>query len=151
MSRYALLIGINNYRDDNIPALKYAERDAEVFAQVLEERLDFKTFCLLGKNASRENVLKALRIRSTGFNISEMSPSDQFLFFFSGHGELVGEEKAYVLHPYDAEPDHGFPADCAKNQGPDPGSRHGGCFQTGDVSRIPGAGSPGNTRQTPCT
>ncbi len=78
MQKKALLIGINGYKPGSgIPALKYAECDAAELGDVLSERCGFECETLLGPDASRNRILKALEGAGSG---------ELFLFFFAGHG-----------------------------------------------------------------
>ena len=101
MRRYALLVGVNGYLDQKIPSLDFAEQDVAEISRLLQERCGFKTRCLAGAEATRENIGEVLthgRLHKGG---ERMKSKDQFLFFFAGHGELVGG--SYILHPYDAQ------------------------------------------------
>src|SRR3990172_8595219 len=48
----ALVIGINNYQDKKIPALKTAVNDAREFANLLQTRYGFKVDLLLDRQAT---------------------------------------------------------------------------------------------------
>jgi tetratricopeptide (TPR) repeat protein len=101
MNRYALLTTINRYASEDIPALKYAERDGEVLELLLRER-GFHTLHLRGEKATRERVLEVLSGDFASCGWPAPLAEDLFLFFFGGHGELVGGN--YVLHAYGARP-----------------------------------------------
>ena len=102
MNRYALLVGVNEYADRRIPPLQFAEHDARELARVLKRRYGFVTRCLTGKKARRGEVLARLSNGVLGPGLPHMGKDDQFLFFFAGHGELVGG--SYVLHLLSAAP-----------------------------------------------
>ncbi len=101
MRRYALLVGVDAYADRTIPPLRFAERDAQALARVLAERYGFEVRCLVGEQARREVIIKVLRTGRLSESVAPMESSDQFLFFFAGHGELVGSD--YILHPWDGD------------------------------------------------
>ena len=99
MARYAMLTTIDRYANDGIPPLKFAERDGEVLEQLLIER-GFRTLHLNGPNATRERILEVLSGDVASCGWPALRAEDLFLFFFAGHGELVGGN--YVLHAYGA-------------------------------------------------
>ena len=91
--RYALLVGVNRYDDDGLPALKYALSDVEA----LRERLTaygFEVTCLhdqAPKRPSKGNVIGELqRI------LSLTDPEDLVLVHFSCHGK-ARDEQHYLL------------------------------------------------------
>ena len=101
MRRYALLVGVDTYADRAIPPLRFAERDAQALGRVLAERYGFEVRCLVGEEARREAILNVLGSGRLSEQAVPMQAGDQFLFFFAGHGELVGSN--YVLHPWNAK------------------------------------------------
>jgi formylglycine-generating enzyme required for sulfatase activity len=86
--KYALLIGINDYRGDITP-LRYCESDVAVFRQALIEVAGFSsdniylmTSRMPGqKEPTNLNVIKRLSILS-----ERVKPEDTFIFYFAGHG-----------------------------------------------------------------
>ena len=86
--KYALLVGINDYRGDISP-LRYCVADVEAFSQALvevagfaEERVYLMTSQMSGqKDPTNVNVIKQLSILS-----ERVKPEDTFIFYFSGHG-----------------------------------------------------------------
>jgi hypothetical protein len=94
----ALLVGINDYgAGSNLRRLKYAEDDARLFAATLEEVFRFRTVTLLGEAASRAEVMRVLK----GFGGED--DLDLFLFYFSGHGELLRGAGTHCLHCFGSE------------------------------------------------
>ena len=81
---WALVVGINRYKDPKIPRLKYAEADA----RAVKERLVQVGFpernirSLLGHEATREAILMALE---EDLN-PRMERGDRLFIYFSGHG-----------------------------------------------------------------
>lgn len=92
----ALIIGNNNYR--GIPSLSTAVADAQATDKVLRERYGFETTLLL--NASRHEILSNLdELRRT------MTPDDNLLIYYAGHGEIDRvNDRGYWL-PVDADPE----------------------------------------------
>ena len=81
-TNYLLIIGIDNY--DTWPRLNNAVTDAEAVKQVLTSTYNFdaqNTTVLYNKEASRSNIYQALRNL-----IEKISPGDNLLIYYSGHG-----------------------------------------------------------------
>lgn len=96
---YALVVGINEYRDP-LPKLKTAAGDAEAVAKLLSERYGFRVTLLLNGEATRANILNAFNQYRR--NLHE---NDSLLIYYAGHGSSEREaDKAYWL-PADAEAD----------------------------------------------
>ena len=83
----ALIIGINDYRDNQIPDLETAKNDALAMADLLQKRYGFKIDSrkdiLLNHKATRASIYKALRNMA-----SSAGPSDNVLIYYAGHGDL---------------------------------------------------------------
>lgn len=94
---YALIIGNDDYR--NLPALKTASNDARAVEQVLRTRYGFSTRLLL--NATRYQTLSALN------DLRErLTPQDNLLIYFAGHGELDPINDRGNWLPVDADLDN---------------------------------------------
>jgi hypothetical protein len=98
---YALIIGINDYVDPNIPSLDKPIRDAEIFYNAITTRYTF----------DRENV-KMLRnatyaemVESLDYFAKKIHTEDNFLIFYAGHG----------VWEADAENGYWLPSDAQKN------------------------------------
>jgi formylglycine-generating enzyme required for sulfatase activity len=79
----ALIIGINKYKDYNIPSLVTARKDAEETAKLLKELYGFQTKLLLDDKATQKAVFNALR------ELAETTEeNDSVLIYYAGHGEL---------------------------------------------------------------
>ncbi len=110
---WALVIGINDYRDPDIPDLKYAVYDAAGIAELLVTRLGFdreRVFVILdpppeepsshydlaGTEATRDALEGWLQTRLS--DEVGLGPDDRLLIFFAGHGKsrkLPGELKRH--------------------------------------------------------
>lgn len=97
---WALIVGINEYSDFNIPNLKNAENDALAVSKELIKRFDFQeenVILLLGENATR------IAIQENYERLSEedVQVNDRLFLYFSGHGTKAtsrwGEERGYFL------------------------------------------------------
>ena len=93
---YALIIGNDAYQ--KLPVLKTPVADAKAVEQVLREHYGFKTRLLL--NATRYQTLSALN------DLRErLTPQDNLLIYFAGHGELDTVNDRGNWLPVDAELD----------------------------------------------
>jgi len=92
---YAIIIGNNNY--DYYDNLKTAITDAEETARILEEQYGYQTLVL--KNASRYTILSTLnKVRQ------ELTPDDNLLIYYAGHGEIDKKDNSGYWVPVDAKP-----------------------------------------------
>lgn len=95
---YALIIGINDYADEDIVDLDYPIADAESFYQILLNNYNYKseniTFL---KNPTRTELY--LSFEELGHKVS---PADNLLIFYAGHG--FWDEKSDIGYwlPHDA-------------------------------------------------
>ncbi|MGB4843514.1 MAG: caspase family protein, partial [Ferruginibacter sp.] len=85
---YALIIGISQYQNTNIPRLNYADKDATLFAGWLKSKSggavpDYQVRLLIGEDASIAAIYNALDWLTK--NVSE---NDQVYLYFSGHGDV---------------------------------------------------------------
>lgn len=101
--QYAVVVGINDYRNAGIPNLVQAARDAKAFADMLKTQMGFIVTELYDDRATRHNIKEAMyAIRG------KVSDKDSFLFYFAGHGQgvrLMNKEQEGYLIPYDADVD----------------------------------------------
>ncbi|RPH50520.1 MAG: DUF1566 domain-containing protein [Desulfobacteraceae bacterium] len=79
----ALVIGINNYQDKKIPALKTAVHDAREFARLLQTRYGFKVTLLLDQQATRQAIMEKMRDLA-----ANTSPDESVLIYYAGHGDV---------------------------------------------------------------
>jgi predicted nucleic acid-binding Zn-ribbon protein len=91
---HALIIGNNRYQ--HLARLETAVADAQAVEDVLRRRYGFKTTLLL--NADRYQLLSALnKLRE------ELTPDDNLLIYYAGHGELDRVNSRGYWLPVDAE------------------------------------------------
>jgi hypothetical protein len=88
---YALVIGINDYKDPGIKDLVTAVADAESIGSVLEQDYGFEVQVLTDGKATKKNIYSAL---SSLRNSARLG--DSVLIYFAGHGE-VDDLGAYWL------------------------------------------------------
>lgn len=90
----ALVIGVNNYK--YLPRLLTATKDARAVDATLRELYGFKSSLLV--DADREEILSALdRLRR------ELTPQDNLLIYFAGHGYFDTEVERGYWMPVDAK------------------------------------------------
>lgn len=94
--RWALLVGINRYKDPNFPALKYCVSDVEALADSLEQ-LGYTVVLLHDRlrdetrKPTRDNLEAALeRLRQSA------QEDDLILVHFAGHGHLVDGQPVLI-------------------------------------------------------
>lgn len=91
---YALIVGNNNYA--SLSDLNTAENDAKALDRILREKYGFQTELLL--NATRVDLLSALnRLQET------LTPNDNLLVYYAGHGELDKVNQRGYWLPVDAD------------------------------------------------
>lgn len=101
----AVVVGISEYRDKSIGDLRFAHRDAEAFAQYLQERSidrvpSDQLQVLTNADATLSNFGEALRWLD-----DSTAEGDQVWIYFSGHGEIgrtITRPEYLLLH--DASP-----------------------------------------------
>lgn len=100
----AVVIGIGNYRENMIPTVKYARRDAEVVAKYFEH---------LG-GIPKENIALLTDAHATRGDIEaylddwlpkRTTPNSRVLVFYAGHGAPAPEGKGAYIVPYEGHPD----------------------------------------------
>lgn len=97
---WAIVAGISDYQDANIPKLNYAHRDAEVFAKYLKSPA--------GGSLDDEHLTLLLNEQATGAElanslfglIKKVHEGDQVIIYFSGHGDVeatLEDQPGYLL------------------------------------------------------
>ena len=84
----ALVIGVNDYQDPNVPDLETAVNDANAVAKVLKEKYGFKVQFLLDREATKEAIHSQLRKLATS-----SKPDDSILIYFAGLGDLFDQKR----------------------------------------------------------
>jgi len=87
-STRAVVVGISDYQDAGIPDLRFADRDAEAFANFLRSpgggSLSSENLrVLINQAATAGQVIAALT-----WLLEESKPGDQAIIYFSGHGDV---------------------------------------------------------------
>ena len=95
---YGLIIGIEKYEDRNLPNLENPIRDAEKLYQTLVSKYLFhEEDVVLLKNASRNEIVYALDELA-----GKVTPSDNVLIFYAGHGTWDDKSNVGYWLPSDA-------------------------------------------------
>ncbi len=89
---WAVVVGISDYQDKDIPDLRFADKDAEAFANYLRSpaggALDGDHLKVLtNQNATAGRIAEAL----DGL-IEQAKEGDQVIIYFSGHGDVEGKK-----------------------------------------------------------
>lgn len=95
MKKYAILVGVNHYKDSAIGDLLYAERDAVELGETLQKVCDFDSVKLFteatGTPCSRKELFRYIQSLE-----SQIQEEDLLLFFFAGHGAFC-DGQTYFL------------------------------------------------------
>ena len=108
IERWAVVIGIDRYRDPSITELQYAAADANAFYEFLITRGGVKLSnarLLLNKDATQVNIRRALG----DFLKQKALKDDEVIIYYAGHGTTDPEPTAEgglakYLVPWDADP-----------------------------------------------
>lgn len=85
---YAVVIGISDYQNDDIPDLRFADKDAEAFVTYLKSPAggslpDERLKVLTNQNATTAQIAAALE-----WLVEVSGEDDQAIIYFSGHGDV---------------------------------------------------------------
>ena len=94
VKQHALIIASEDY--DHLPDLKTPGNDAKEIARILENKFGFKTSVLL--NPERADITKTLNAL-----VKRLSPDDDLLIYYAGHGIEVEGDGYWV--PKDGQPE----------------------------------------------
>lgn len=101
--RYAILVGVNQYKDIAISALEKARNDAKIIGKILQEKGSFDQVFIMTDDidirTDTENLYPSkLNIQQKVESLLRNSnENDLIVFFFSGHGISDYEENAYLV------------------------------------------------------
>lgn len=99
--RYAVCIGISDYRDNNIGKLGICHVDAEKMLELFAGRCGVEkgnTFLLTNEKATLSNIRRLVKDELP----RRTKPGDTVFLFWSGHGGRTEDGKREFLIPYDA-------------------------------------------------
>ncbi|CAB1367972.1 caspase family protein [Denitratisoma oestradiolicum] len=96
--KVAVMVGINSYQDNRIPALESAVPDVEAVGKVLQEKMGYDVRVI--RNGTRAEIVKTLNTLG-----KEMGANDSVTVYYAGHGYQMetakGGNQGYWL-PADA-------------------------------------------------
>ncbi len=98
---YALIIGINDYNDPHISTLNYCIRDANKFYKTITSQYTFDE----GNVKKLENATMEQIIASLDYFAKIVTPQDNFLIFYAGHGVWDASSEIGFWLPADAQRD----------------------------------------------
>lgn len=96
--RYALLIGINEYK--YFTPLETAVSDIEAIEKILKNNYGFQTVTIKNQEATRENIIEAINTLRR-----KLGENDKLLIYYAGHGHFDRMTDTSYWIPYEAKPD----------------------------------------------
>lgn len=101
---YAVLVGVSDYRDPNIPDLRWAARDASELAKALQAQEGFLYDKVTVKLLTNETATSAAVLDELDWISRAASQGDRVIVFLAGHG-VTDERQDYYFLPSNAEID----------------------------------------------
>lgn len=107
-TRWALLIGVNDYEQPGISDLKYAVPDARAMGKALQAQAGFPARNVLvmtsdAPNGSADRPTHLQVQKRLDALAQKIGPNDTFVFYFSGHG-YIREHGRHFLGTMNADP-----------------------------------------------
>jgi uncharacterized caspase-like protein len=93
---YAVVVGISDYQDPGIPDLRFADKDAEAFANYLRSNAGGSLDADHLKVLLNEKATVAQFAIALDWLMEVAKENDQVLIYFSGHGDV---EKKTITQP----------------------------------------------------
>jgi protein O-mannosyl-transferase len=93
---YAVIVGISDYQDKDIPDLRFADKDAEAFANYLKSNAGGKLDNDHLKVLLNEKATVAQFAMALDWLMEVVKENDQVILYFSGHGDV---EKRTITQP----------------------------------------------------
>ena len=108
--KWAVVIGVDTFKDSKIPKLRFPAKDAEDFAKFLVEKANFApdhVLLLLNSNATRNNIVSAI---AGNWLPMRVLPDDLVVIYASTHGSPSELDKGgeNFLVAYDTDQDDLF-------------------------------------------
>lgn len=115
--KYALVLGISKFKNENISSVLGADSDALIWGKYLEDR-GYQVTYLINEEATKENVEKFIDTI-----ISKLNENDTFVFFVSSHGVPKNEKGEVGIMLYDSGDINSRPQSSCRTPLP-PGEEH---------------------------
>jgi len=96
MKKHALLIGVEDYDEEEITRLKFARADACAVGERLKNRCNFDHVRVLADSEGANKPTLVNIVRAIEDAVGELRPKDLFVLFFAGHG-LEKDGSGYLL------------------------------------------------------
>ena len=96
--RLAILVAVENYSDTRIPAVQYAEADADGFADALEVAKPIDKVVLLSAKATKTRINSQVRQ-----HVKALTPEDELFLFYAGHGFSKNGHNFITCHDTDLD------------------------------------------------
>ncbi|MBK9643217.1 MAG: tetratricopeptide repeat protein [Saprospiraceae bacterium] len=93
---YAVVVGISDYQDPGIPDLRFADKDAEAFANYLKSKAGGNLDADHLKVLLNEKATVAQFAMALDWLMEVVKENDQVILYFSGHGDV---EKKTITQP----------------------------------------------------
>jgi tetratricopeptide (TPR) repeat protein len=93
-AKHALLVGINDYDDSSVPAVRGAVNDVQTLKEVLITRFGFQKKnidVLLNRDATRAAVLEGFK------RLLKIARDEPALFYFAGNGSVSGDTEPTLV------------------------------------------------------
>ncbi len=100
---YAVVIGVEKYRQESIPSVDFASRDAQAMYSYLTSSMGFdarNVVLLTGEHATRTDFQKNLG----SWLKNRVGPKSRVFVYYAGHGSPNPETGQGYLMPYEADP-----------------------------------------------
>ncbi len=95
---YAVVVGVSDYQNEDIPDLRFADKDAEAFLAYLQSKAggnlsDDQLMVLINEGATTARLAAAM-----DWLIESVQEGDEAIIYFSGHGDV--ETKTTMQHGF---------------------------------------------------
>ena len=95
---YAVVVGVSDYQNEDIPDLRFADKDAEAFIAYLQSKAggnlsDDQLMVLINEGATTARLAAAM-----DWLIESVQEGDEAIIYFSGHGDV--ETKTTMQHGF---------------------------------------------------
>jgi WD40 repeat protein len=104
---HAVVIGIDDYKNDRLPPLSTGAKGARAVAETLQEELGFdaENIVLLQNEQATQRAIRRVMTDPLS-RLEKVGPNDRVIIYFGGHGVTFDTAQGEVgcIAPYDIEP-----------------------------------------------